>query len=234
MLSTLAGHRYVLREEWGARAPTSPFFPIPVLPTPRLWIHHSGAEQHGPSGVREIQRYHQVTKGWKDIAYNFLVDDDGTLYEGRGPGIAGGATAGDNTRSHAICLLGNFEERPPAPPARQAVLDLARHGRDEGWWHPTCGGHRDAPGASTACPGRHVYAWLPTLQLLVATPPTTPEVPEMLMVQSEESGAVLLLNGGVTFLVENTDELAKHQAAGIPLARVAHTQFKRYLARRVA
>ncbi|HMG43935.1 MAG TPA: N-acetylmuramoyl-L-alanine amidase [Acidimicrobiales bacterium] len=184
-MGTLAGHPYVSRAEWAARAPTSAFFPMPSLPTPRLWIHHTGTEQHGARALRDIQRYHQVTKRWKDIAYNFLVDDDGTIYEGRGAGIAGGATAGDNTRAHALCLLGNFENRPVTAAAWRATVDLARHGRDRGWWKPTCGGHLDAPGASTDCPGRYLYARLADLRHeIVSGPAPTPalieeEPPEM-------------------------------------------------------
>lgn len=156
----------VLRSDWGARAPKAVY--RIALPTPRLWIHHTATEQHGAAGVRAIQAFHMDSHGWSDIAYSFLVDDDGTIYEGRGAGVAGGHTQGDNTTSHAICLMGNFEDRPPTDRAVESTVWLAQHGRDAGWWVPTLGGHRDAPGASTACPGRLLYAALPTIRLRVA------------------------------------------------------------------
>jgi hypothetical protein len=203
-MGQLAGHPYVTRAQWRARPPTSEFVSVSSMPTPRLWIHHSGTEQHGPAALRDIQRYHQKTKGWKDIAYSFLVDDDGTIYEGRGVGIAGGATAGDNSRSHAICLLGNFETRPVTPAAWRTLVDLARHGRNAGWWKPTCGGHRDAPGASTDCPGRYLYARLPDLRSEIVSGPAVepepipePEEPDMLIVDSDGRPALALGVGGV-------------------------------------
>lgn len=165
--------KIITRAQWGARPPRSVH--RIALPTPRLWVHHSADDRQGTAAVRAHQAFHMDHRGWSDIAYSFLIDDHGNIYEGRGPGVAGGHTAGDNTKSHAICLLGNFEHRHPTPAALDALVELARHGRDQGWWVPTLGGHRDAPGASTACPGRHLYAVLPLIRERVnATRPPAP------------------------------------------------------------
>jgi hypothetical protein len=155
--------RIVPRSEWGARAPRA--VTRITLPTPRLWVHHTAGSERGAAGMRSIQDFHMDGRGWNDIAYSFVVDDaDGTIYEGRGAGVAGGHTEGDNSRSHAICVMGNFQDRAPHPRTLQSIVELARHGRDVGWWVPTLGGHRDAPGASTACPGGQLYAALPGLR----------------------------------------------------------------------
>ena len=50
----------------------------------------------------------------------------------------------------------------------------------------------------------------------------------MLLVQSEQTGAVLLLSGGASFLIESTAEVNAHRGGGVPLISVAHTQFMRY------
>lgn len=165
--------RIVSRSEWGARPPKARH--TISLPTPRCWVHHTATEQHGAAGMRAIQAFHMDVKGWLDIAYSFVIDDDGTVYEARGAGVAGGHTAGDNSTSHAICLMGNFETRPPQARALDSLVELARHGRDRGWWVPTLGGHRDAPGASTACPGRFLYAQLPDIRSRVAGNVSQPE-----------------------------------------------------------
>lgn len=159
--SRATGIRVVTRAQWGARAPRSRR--KISLPTPRLWIHHSADERQG-SSIRAHQDWHMDGRGWADIAYSLLVDTAGTVYEGRGIGVAGGHTAGDNSRSHGICVLGNHETRAPTAAAERTIVALARWGRDHGWWVPTLGGHRDAPGASTACPGRHLYARLQELR----------------------------------------------------------------------
>lgn len=232
-MAELAGHPYVPRAQWGARAPRGTFVRMPV-PSPRLWIHHTGTEQHGATAMRAIQRYHQDTRGWKDIAYNFLIDDNGTIYEGRGAAIVGGATANDNSGSHAICLLGNFENRAPTAAAFRSLVDLARHGRGARWWVPTCGGHRDAPGASTACPGRQLYSRLAEVRRQIVQPGPSGEIFEEIIVQDRDSGAALLLSGDSTYLLESNTELVNHQKAGIPLVRVGPRQFARYRRARVA
>lgn len=162
----------VSRAEWGARKPENR--QTIHLPTPRLWVHHTAGEQHGVKGVRFTQAFHMDTRGFADVAYSFLVDDDGTIYEGRGVGIQGGHTAGDNSSSHAVCALGNYDVRPPTKALVKSIADLARHGREHGWWGDITGGHRDAKGSSTACPGRHLYAALPHIKALAAMP-TTPQ-----------------------------------------------------------
>src|SRR5690606_41224448 len=110
------------RSEWGAR-PAKSIHRIPT-PTPRLWVHHAADDRQGAAAVRAHQAFHMDTRGWTDIAYSFLIDADGRIFEGRGPGVAGGHTAGDNTKSHAICLLGNFEHRHPTPAALDALVEL--------------------------------------------------------------------------------------------------------------
>lgn len=166
------GLNLVTRAEWGAR-PREYLNQI-QLPTPRLWIHHTADDRQGASAVRAHQNYHMDTKGWSDIAYSLLVGDWGEVYEGRGIGVQGGHTANENRVSHAICLLGNFSGRRPTAASLDTVVKLARLGRDRRWWVPTLGGHRDAPGASTSCPGDHLYAQLPSLRILVAQAPVPP------------------------------------------------------------
>lgn len=164
--------KIVSRAEWRARAPRSRH--VITLPTPRLWLHHTAGNENGPDGVLAIQRFHMDVRRWSDIAYSFLVDRDGNVYEGRGVGVAGGHTAGDNSWSHAICAMGNYDVTSPSPTMLRAVADLVRHGRVQGWWGDLTGGHRDAPGASTACPGRHLHAAIPEIRRLASTTPAPP------------------------------------------------------------
>jgi hypothetical protein len=160
-----AGLRLLTRAEWGARAPR--YVNHIQTPTPRLWIHHSADDRQGASAVRSHQNFHMDTRGWSDIAYSILLGDDGTFFEGRGIGVQGGHTANENRVSHAICLLGNFQNRRPTDASVNALVRAAQLGRDQRWWVPTCGGHRDAPGASTSCPGNHLYNLLPQIRTRV-------------------------------------------------------------------
>jgi hypothetical protein len=126
--------------------------------------------------VRAVQDFHMDSRGWNDIAYSFIINHAGDIYEGRGAGVAGGHTAGHNTTSHAVCVLGNFDQAEPTQAALDSVVALARHGHAEGWWPQTfTGGHRNASGAATSCPGSHLYARLPEINSRLLEDDMTPE-----------------------------------------------------------
>src|SRR5690606_37512095 len=88
--------KIITRAQWGARPPRSVH--RIALPTPRLLVHHSADDRQGTAAVRAHQAFHMDSRGWSDIAYAFLIDANGNINEGRGPGVAGGHTAGDNTK----------------------------------------------------------------------------------------------------------------------------------------
>ena len=162
----------VSRAEWGARSPKSRS--KISLPTPRLWIHHTAGNERGAAGMRSIQNTHMDDPKFKfaDIGYSFVVDNaDGKIFEGRGAGIQGAHTEGDNSKSHAICVMGNFMNIQPSTKAIDSIVALAKHGREQGWWTPTCGGHRQAPAASTECPGDKLFAKLDEIQTRVGVGP---------------------------------------------------------------
>ena len=66
--------------------------------------------------------------GWSDIGYNFLVGDDGNVYEGRGWDLQGAHVFGHNSRSIGISFIGNFQQRLPSTAARNATKQLIRCG----------------------------------------------------------------------------------------------------------
>ena len=152
----------VRRSGWGAADPRGKPQPI-ATPVGHLFLHHSASPDGGPETVRAIQRFHQDTRGWADIAYTWLYSPrDRVFYEGRGPGIAGAHTRNWNRASHAVCVLGNYEvTQIPA----HAIEDLADWAR----WHGTSWGpNRYRPHSevgSTACPGKYLMAVLRDINL---------------------------------------------------------------------
>ena len=125
-------------------------------------MHHSAFYKgSGIDTLLEIQRLHREDRGWADIGYHYLIDQHGTIFEGRDLGVRGAHTAGYNTGSAGICLMGDF--RSLAPPARQmeAARSLIR------WLvarlAPThLAGHQQF-NAGTACPGTFLIAQLKDL-----------------------------------------------------------------------
>ncbi|WP_421121607.1 N-acetylmuramoyl-L-alanine amidase [Aquihabitans daechungensis] len=81
-----------------------------------------------PAMMASIRAFHTGTNGWCDIAYNFVIDRFGRIWEGRAGGIAraivGGHAQGFNTGSVGIAFLGQHE--PGASPAAGQPTGAAR------------------------------------------------------------------------------------------------------------
>jgi hypothetical protein len=150
-------------------------------------VHHTVTDNEPPdpaAQVRAIYYYHAVTRGWGDIGYNFLIDYQGRIYEGRyggerdGQTVVGGHARQYNYGSIGVALLGTYQEVAPAAAMDSALVDLlawqaGRFGIDPlgtsffvDGLYPNIMGHRDV--LNTACPGDHVYAGLPAIRQRVA------------------------------------------------------------------
>lgn len=82
--------------------------------------------------IQAIYRYHAVTRGWGDIGYNYIIDQQGRIYEGRfgGNGSRGAHTYYDrqkdnfNFGSIGIALLGNYSSKQPPEVVYQSLNRL--------------------------------------------------------------------------------------------------------------
>lgn len=115
--------------------------------------------------VRGIRASHlaNTAENYSDIAYNAIVCEHGTVYEGRGPHRRTGAngTATLNSRHYAVCALlaskgGGLDT--PTDAQLNGLRDAIEWLRREGNAGPYIGGHRD--GHATTCPGDALYAWV--------------------------------------------------------------------------
>lgn len=164
--------RIITRKQSGLRPPK--WRHIMTKTTSEVWLHHTaGAEDLGNNGrwlddVKQIQDFHMDERGWSDIAYSFLVDSSGQVWEGRGARVVGGHTRGRNRISHGIACIGNFEENTPSDEMIDAVVWLLNHGEEQGWWlgRRITGPHSSAPGASTLCCGKHLRSRIPEINFL--------------------------------------------------------------------
>lgn len=191
------GFVFVSRKEWGADESLRRAHPA-FATTTRISVHHTVTPSEDPdpaATVRAILAYHTRSRGWDDLGYNFLIDGDGRVYEGRwareydagetptgedrhGRGVVGAHTGTDNPGTLGIALLGDFSSRPPSWAALDALEALItgaahRHAIDPlgstNWSagvRPTIIGHRDV--MPTACPGDALFALLPSLRQRVA------------------------------------------------------------------
>ena len=159
-ITAKSGVEVVSRSTWGAKpAKCQKTLKLPVN---YAFIHHTAG--NAPTSVsdeqatmRGIQRYHQNTKGWCDIAYNFVIMPSGRIYEGRGWDRTNGATKGYNSNSLAFCWAGNYDTSSPTTASLEAGRKLLDEALRKGYLTPgfVLRGHRDVGG--TACPGRYLY-----------------------------------------------------------------------------
>lgn len=170
---------YQDRNDW-CPAGNCPPDPTPVPTTVGfLIVHHSAGTNTSTDWaavVRSIWDYHVNVRGWDDIGYNWLVDPNGVLYEGRGDDKLGAHFCGTNGGTMGVCMMGDFTNVTPTASAIGRLEDLlAWKSCDvdidplETAFHPSSGltihrisGHRD--GCATSCPGDLFYPLLPAIR----------------------------------------------------------------------
>jgi hypothetical protein len=161
-------------------------------------VHHTaGSNSYTRSQsaaiIRGIQAYHVKANGWNDIAYNFLVDKYGQVFEGRFGGmtrnVVGAHAQGFNVGSVGVSLLGSYGSAAPSQAALAALARLLAWRLDVAHVDPlstfswistgnprfpvgtpvflrTIAGHRDT--GFTDCPGNVLYARIPFVARTVA------------------------------------------------------------------
>jgi uncharacterized protein affecting Mg2+/Co2+ transport len=163
---------------WGARASAGC---TGMSSVNRAIIHHTAASSDyttdyatGQSRVRGIQNYHMDVNGWCDIAYHFLTDAGGHLFEGRVGSMNAsswykGAHDGCNSASFGFNVMGYYH--PPynqtfTTASQNSIMDVIAWRMPSGWSPygsgAYCGvtvgtldGHRKVK--ATACPGDNIH-----------------------------------------------------------------------------
>lgn len=179
------------RETWATNRP--PLGPLDAEDVRFLIVHHS-ASRNGHTGadapgiIRSFYDYHtSPEKGWSDIAYNFLIDADGGIWEGRAGSldgaVAGDATGGNQGFSQLVCIIGDYNTARPTRASLSSLVWLLawladrygistapgaevtftsrgsnRHAAGDSVTTPTITGHRTM--SRTTCPGDNLNAYV--------------------------------------------------------------------------
>jgi hypothetical protein len=149
-----------------------------------------------PGMLLAIYDYHRFTRGYFDIAYNFVIDAYGRIWEARAGGVdqpvVGAHAGGYNSVSTGVAILGSFMSAQPSPAAMTALQrvlawKLALHGvppqgrvrvevnPSDAFYTPFAPGQRvllpriagHRDGDMTSCPGTDLYRRLPTVRTSV-------------------------------------------------------------------
>lgn len=173
----------ITRTEWGCpdgQGTSRP--PVSYTTVTHLIVHHTVNDNRSSDWaavVRAIWNFHFYDRGYIDIGYNYLIDPDGVIYEGRsgGDNVQGAHFSGVNGGTMGVALLGTFTNVAPTAKALESLRRLLAWKADQRGLTPylailhaasrmelpVIAGHRDGPGA-TECPGETLYGLLPRLR----------------------------------------------------------------------
>ena len=179
------------RSTWGAGLP--PKGPLADEDVRFLIVHHSASHNgHTSSDVPDILRgwfrFHTgPDRGWNDIAYNFVIDSEGVIWEARegslDRAVAGDATGGNQGFTQLVAVIGDFNleeptdasmsslvtvlawlaDRHDVPTDPGSAITFTSHGSNK-WPQgstvatPTINGHRSM--SKTSCPGDNLMTYV--------------------------------------------------------------------------
>ncbi len=150
-----------------------------------LVVHHTaiqvtGDTRSGVERMRALYLYHSQNRGWGDIGYHYIVDENGNIFEGKsgGPFVVAGHAYCNNVNTVSVALLGNFEIEQPSQEQMKSLqwllsdlagtydIDVTKNVTFHGKKMPAIVGHRDL--LQTDCPGYYAYGILDQVRANVA------------------------------------------------------------------
>jgi uncharacterized protein (TIGR03437 family) len=173
----------ITRTEWGCPdGQVTTHGTLSYTTVTHLIVHHTATGNTAadwPAVIRSIWNFHIFTNGWADIGYNYLVDPNGVIYEGRagGDNVLGAHFSGVNGGTMGVSMLGTFTDVTPTAAAMASLKKILAWKADQRGIDPAAAslhaasgrtlnnisGHRDGP-SPTECPGNALYPLLPALR----------------------------------------------------------------------
>lgn len=122
----------------------------PLDPIKRIIIHHT----HNPNlDLQSTHKLHIEKFKWAGIGYNYLIEKDGRIFEGRGLKV-GAHAKGNNKDSIGIALVGNFDVKIPEEIQMKPLIKLCLSFMYEYDIEVSkVIGHRELEGVTKSCPG---------------------------------------------------------------------------------
>jgi uncharacterized protein (TIGR03437 family) len=167
----------VTRTEWGCPdGQVTTHGSLSYTTVTHLIVHHTFSPSGAINGdwaaaVRAIWNFHVFSNGWADVGYNYVIDQNGVIYEGRsgGDNVTGAHFCGTNAGTMGVVIIGDFTAATPPAAALNSLKKILAWKADQRGIDPTgrsrhnssgrdlnhISGHRD--GCATACPGDAFY-----------------------------------------------------------------------------
>ena len=129
-------------------------------------LHHTGSpeplrpEEDPVAKLRGLQSWGATDRNWWDVPYHYLMDLNGTIYEGRDYHYMGETnTAYDPAGHFLISIIGNYERQEPTRAQLEAIADMMAWAiREFALPLDRIGGHYNY--ADSGCPGKNLRKYL--------------------------------------------------------------------------
>lgn len=188
LVSSYPRPNYVARSSWGASLGlTNTNSSRTTTTVTHLVLHNSASDTYASDYAAVVRAYwdwHVNGNGWSDIGYNWLVDPNGVVYQGRAwyssayENVVGAHNSGYNTYCLGLNIIGNYEVYQPTQASLNKMAQVMAFLCDKfnldptattyfaamGVNKPVITGHRDS-GGGTDCPGQYLiakYSWFRT------------------------------------------------------------------------
>ena len=121
----------ISRSQWGADESLRTRGPVYTGPVQAGFVHHTASTSdytpaQATAQMRALYAWYTLGLHYSDMAYNFLVDRYGRIYEGRAGGVdrnvLGGHTAGFNQNTFAVSAIGDFDTYKPTSSEADAMV----------------------------------------------------------------------------------------------------------------
>ncbi|MFF4057755.1 peptidoglycan-binding protein [Streptomyces sp. NPDC001708] len=149
----------ISRATWGAKPWNGTPASVSLTKRTEFFVHYDGGAHITRTGyaiMRAIEAEH-LGNGWSGVGYNFVVDQAGNIYEGRGWTLQGAHCPNHNTTGIGVQIAIGGDQEPSAK-ALAACRALYEEACKKTGRNLAKRGHRD--GFATACPGTKLYAWV--------------------------------------------------------------------------
>ncbi|MGA5127757.1 peptidoglycan-binding protein [Streptomyces pseudogriseolus] len=149
----------ISRATWGAKPWDGNPAHVALSQRREFFVHYDGGHEVSRTGyaiMRAIEAEH-LGQGWAGVGYNFVVDQAGNIYEGRGWERQGAHCPNHNISGIGVQIAIGGDQKPSAK-ALAACRALYEEACRKTGRTLSKKGHKD--GFATACPGKHLYAWV--------------------------------------------------------------------------
>lgn len=178
-----AAPKIISRSSWGSPEPNHSSWRPEYKKLNRAIIHHTATDETSDSyaDVRAIWHYHARSLGWGDIGYNYVVDSNGRIFQGRyfdekyarsnRVDVVGGHAYNNNSGTTGISVLGNFDTKSLSGSARESVAQITAYKLAPYNINPTKSGavigHRDV--YPTSCPGAGIVREMNAIRTIASS-----------------------------------------------------------------